>query len=409
MLLKTLCLFLIIVVSRVYSEDIENFVTTEESEQAKIEAIEKEFESKGLKQIADDVSESVVLIYTISNKAKNDQQVYNIAAKKRDNPQSYKTGVISGVMLSRDGIVLTTSDGIKNSDEIIVSVNSESKDYQKDSKIILGKNDYRAKILKDIPVLNMAFLKIEPRNGRPFRHIEFGKDAFLMNGKNRVLKNGAIIIGKSRGDTYVSIEHPSNKYNMFDRYVAGAEQITYTKLKGRSALLILNSTLNTGVTFENEGGAVVGADGKLLGLASNFVDDYSAATSTAIPISVIKKGIKLAAPYLLNTDEKLSNGLILSNLSYVDNDSARQLEVVRKNLQISEKIKRFGVVVDSIEVQSLADSYGLLPEDIIIKYNDDIVTDVETFKNLEAESIGNTNNFIKVLRNKRMIDIELTL
>ena len=180
MFMKVLLICLGFVSGIVYSQEI----LTKEQLSKSINYISKEQINNGLNDIVKKHSDAVVLIHTISNLVEDDGLIYNSAIKKRLKKHHYKHGIISGVLLSKDGIVCTTSDGIMNSDKIIVSIKGELKPISKDSVITLGENDYEAKVIKIIPDLNLAFLKITPKKGCEFDYLKLGNDTSLINNKD---------------------------------------------------------------------------------------------------------------------------------------------------------------------------------------------------------------------------------
>jgi len=355
--------------------------------------------NNGLNDIVKKHSDAVVLIHTISNIAEDDGLIYNSALKKRLKKHHYRHGVISGVLLSKDGIVCTTCDGIMNSDKVIISVKSELKPLAKDSKINLGKNDYEAKIIKIIPDLNLAFLKINPKKGQKFSYIKLGNDTPLINN-NDILLNSSVIIGKAKGENFVSPMRPMNFKNNFSMIANGIEKLSYKKVCGTPVLLIDNSITNTAVLPENEGGAIIDKEGKLLGIAYINNKDFSITNALGIPVSVIKQAIKIAVPYMLSPSE-------VSNIGITANMSEYSIPENLKKILIMHSGIKSVVKVEEVELDSSADKAGIKAQDIILKFNDDFVKDIKTYKNLEKASWGKQTVNLKILRNNKLLDIEI--
>ncbi len=368
----------------------------------KIDKTHEEFERKGVRQIVQDHADSVVLIYSISNSAKDDGLIYNSAVKKRLKKHHYKIGVVSGVIITDGGIICTPYSGIMNADDYIVSIKSEYRPAAKDNKISIGKNDYKAKLIKAIPDLNLAFLKIDPKDNESFKALKLGNDAALINGQDRVLLNGAVVIGKTKGKLFVNELKPANNQNEFSMFVSEIEKLKYEEENGKSVLIAENSTTTLGLAAESEGGAILGMSGKLIGISNITIDSFSNVSQTAIPVSIIKKGIKIAAPGIL----KVANDVHLG----IDVEETKDLKLpenLRKTLKISEKLKNFGVVVKSVEMKSIADNAGIQAGDIILKFNNNIIKNKRTFNNFEKSSSGDALISLKLLRKNNLIDIEI--
>lgn len=368
----------------------------------KIEMLSNSNEIDKMKELIRSSSRAVVLIHTLSNSAKDDGLIYNSALKKRLKKHHYRHGITSGVILSKDGIICATYDGTMNSDEFIVSIDSELRDVIDDNKILLTKNDYKAKIIKAIPELNLIFLKIRPKKKEIFDFLELGNDSALINENDKFIHNGAVIIGKAKGEHFVTISKPSNSINNFDIFSSGVEKLIYRKIDGAPALIIENAVTGDGVLPENDGGAIISLDGKLMGLAIINKDDFSKSSSLGIPVSVIKQGAKIAVPVLLDLGANSQFGIKAK-----DCEDLKLSETDRKVMGIDEKKEPFGIIVQSVALGSLADNTGIQAGDIILKFNDDIVKKYKTFQNLEKNSIGMQTIVLKILRNGTAFDMEI--
>lgn len=342
-------------------------------------------------------ADTVALIYTISNSAKDDERIYNSAFKKRTKKHLYKHGVTSGVVISQDGVICTTSKSIMNSDKIIVSINSELRAPADNSKITLDKDSYVASVIKDIPELNLAFLRITLQKGKSLHYIPLGNDAELIKGK--LLFNSSVIIGKARGEHFVTELTPANTKNNFALIASGIEKLSYKKIKGTPTLLVDNAITYTGSFPEQEGGAIVNTSGELMGIAY-YDNDFEHRGPKGIPVSVIKQAIKIAVPQMVSAPDNYNVGINASMRKYKFPSS------LQKTLKIS-KDKDTAVCVDSIDVDSPADKSGIKPQDIIIMINNELVHDTETYKNLEKASWGNQTITLKILRDDKLMDIEI--
>lgn len=395
MLMKVLLICLSLISNVVYSQ--KNMTRGQLSKT--INDISQEQINNGLNDIVKKYSDAVVLIHTISNLAEDDGFIYNSSIKKRLKKHHYKHGVISGVLLSEDGIVCTTNTGVMNSDKIVVSVKSELKPISQDSKITLGENDYKAKIIKIIPDLNLAFLKITPVKDHKFDYLNLGNDTNLVNNHNIIL-NGSVVIGKAKGENFVTLSHPANLRNNFSVIANGIEKLSYKKINGTPVLLLDNTITNTSVFPENEGGAIVDKEGKLLGIAFVNNKDFLIASSMAIPVSVIKQAIKIAVPHMIHPLNNAYIGITTTVSEFQFPES------LKKTLNLFSDVSSV-VKVESVDLDSAANKAGIRAKDIILKFNDDFVKDIETYKNLEKASWGEQTIVLKILRDGKLIDVEI--
>ena len=379
----------------------QQIVTKAELKQKRIDQID-EFEKNGIRKVIRDCSDTVVLIYAISNEADNDNLIYNSSATPRLKKHHYKVGVTSGVILSQDGIVCTTNTGIMNADKFIVSINSEFRPNANDSTIVLCENDYKAELIKTFPALNLAFLRINLRDKQALHYAQLGNDTSLINGKDRILLNNSVVIGKAKGENFVNSINPANSQNNFSKFVAGIEQLRYKTANGKVTLNVQNPITNPAIIAETGGGAIFNMNGKLIGIADPISDNLGNITQNAIPVSVIKKALNIALPGML----KISNSHSLG----IEGTDAKELKIsksIKKILKISPTIEMLGVRVKSVILNSLADESGIQPGDVILTYNGEPVTSPEVLTTLEKLSLVGQTITVKILRRNTLMDVEI--
>ncbi|MDR1365337.1 MAG: serine protease, partial [Holosporales bacterium] len=126
-------------------------------------------------------AKKVALITIFKNGAEDGANlVYNAALA----PANAQVSVTSGVIVSDGGLIVTNADNIDEGDRIFVTIESERKTPSNDHRFEVGSNDYAATIVAIIPEVNVAVLKIQPRNNEKFEAVKFGNDAALMEGKD---------------------------------------------------------------------------------------------------------------------------------------------------------------------------------------------------------------------------------
>jgi S1-C subfamily serine protease len=345
---------------------------------------------------------AVVLIHTFSL-ANDDHLIYNSSVKKRLKAHHYRHGVISGVVISENGVICTTANGILNANRFVVSVDSEFRAKVDDNNLVLTEDDYVADVIKIIPELNLAFLKITPKEGTKLEFIELGNDGALVNNGDCILLNSAVVIGKCRGENFVTESRPCNSKNNFGLSAELVEKVSYRKESGKPILLLENHICGSCVIPENDGGGIIDTDtGKLLGIAFVNYDDFSIQRSAGIPVSVIKQGVKIAVPSILDNATITHIG--------VDVTDAKNINVDQKSLSvlnIDKKPDKLGVKVTGIEMDSAAENSGVRVGDVILKFNEEVVSDCTTFDNLEKHSIGMQTVTLTILRGDKIVNLEI--
>ena len=380
---------------------LQNMVTKSELRKKQKEQIDN-FEINGIRSIIRDYASAVVLIYSISNEAEDDGFIYNTSAKQRLKKHHYRIGVSSGVLISSGGIVCTTYSGIMNADNFVISVNSEARPQSSNNKITLGRSDYKAELIKAIPDMNLAFLKIKSDKKQNFPFMKLGNDAPFINGKDRVLLNSAVVIGKAKGENFVNAIKPANFKNNFSMFATGIEKLTYQKENGNYVLIAENTVTNPAIIAETAGGSILDMDGKLIGIANPSTDFIGNVNQNAIPISVIKKAIRMVIPGVLKIGSSKPLGI-----EFDEKQAFGITPNLRHLFKIPTKIKHFGLKVKSVNFKSIADNAGILPGDIILKFNNNIVLNTETFQNLEKYSSDTQTVSLTILRNKNLFEVEI--
>ncbi len=366
----------------------------------KVEVIQSK-EADTIRSVVKSHARAVVAIHTFSKKAKANAEkgerelIYNSSLNPRDSEDEYDHGISSGVVISKEGYVVTTYDAVKNSDEVIVSIDSEHKKVSAGASMELSKNDYKAEIVKLVPELKLAFLKIKSNQGDGFEYLKLGNDSALIDGREKIIYNGAVVVGKAKGEVMVNQGREANLQNKFDLLARLAEKVSYRVIEGEPILCLESDLLGASVLPENSGGAVIDTKGRLLGLALFDNSSEGGLVTTvcrAIPISVIKGAIKIAIPTLIEAGREEALGIVAVDLErYPEGFSEKSVKGLTKN-QVA------GVVVESVERESIADEANLKPDDIILKFNNEVVKDSNTFGNMEKNAVGQQNISLLILR-----------
>lgn len=251
-------------------------------------------------------------------------------AKKKTPPQAKEPSVGSGVIVSREGHIITNCHVIKDADDITI--------YLHDNRW------YKARLLASDELADVAVLKIEADNLQPLAwgdssKVQIGEQVFAVGnpfGLSESVSLG-IVSAKGRNPSSLSPGPTANSYEDFIQTTAA---------------------INPG----NSGGALVNIQGELIGIntAIQSTSRGFQGIGFAIPSNLarfafeglIKNG-KVTRGYLGVTIQELNpNQLAFFRLKGVN-----------------------GALVTDVEPKSPAGKIGLLPGDVIVDFSGQLVRD----------------------------------
>lgn len=267
-------------------------------------------------------------------------------------------GIGSGVIITEDGYIITNNHVIEKSDKIMVTLNDKRK--------------FEAKLIGTDPDTDIALLKIDAENLQP---IEYG------NSDDVALGEWVLAVG--------------NPYNLTSTVTAG---IISAKARGLGNQMNLESFLQTDAAVNpgNSGGALVNAEGKLIGINTAIqspTGSYSG-YSFAVPVNVARKVV---------SDLKEFGKVQRAVLGIWQRELTPE---VAKELGVNENTGIF--VADVIEGGAAAKA-GLKKGDVILKING---FDVVTAPQLQEQLVKYTpGDVVEVLykRDGKEETVEVTL
>lgn len=289
-----------------------------------------------------------------------------------------RIGFGSGVIISRDGYIVTNNHVIQDADEIEVTTNDEEV--------------YTAKLIGSDEASDIALLKI---SGDDFPVIPFGDSDELKIGE-WVLAVGnpfnltstvtaGIVSAKGRGDVFGGDRYGRNHSSVQDKI---------------QSFIQTDAAVNPG----NSGGALVNTRGELVGIntaiyskTGNFVG-----YSFAIPINMIKKVV---------TDLKTHGTVQRATLGV----SVMELPILKEfEPDTFEKLKvKDGVYISEFSSKSTAKSAGLKEGDVITAINGHKVKNYSELRaqlslyspgqkvDVEVDRYGSTKTFNVELKNNQ--------
>ena len=297
----------------------------------------------------------------LSEEEKLFQQFYGSGNANRS-----QRGSGSGVIISKDGYIVTNNHVVENADYI---------------KVILNDNrEYKATVIGTDPSTDMAVLKIEESDLSP------------------------IVIGNSDevevGEWVLAVGNP---FNLTSTVTAGI-----VSAKGRSINIMQNNSENNIFPIEsfiqtdaavnpgNSGGALVNAKGELIGINTAIASRTASYSgySFAVPVNIMKKVTTDIIKYGI-----VQRGFIGVGIQEMNQDLADKLEIGNTE----------GVFVNGLAEGGAAEEAGIRKGDVILKINSESIKSVPQLQ----EQVGRFNPGDKinvlVVRNGNEKSIPVTL
>ncbi len=232
-----------------------------------------------------------------------------------------KQGTGSGVIYTENGYIITNNHVVEFADEVEVTTN-DNKTYQ-------------ATIVGTYPDGDLAVLKIDAKN-LPTMHLANSDEAKI-------------------GEWVLAVGNPLELNSTVTAGIISAKGRDINIIKGKAPIESFIQT-DAAVNPGNSGGALVDANGRLLGINTAIATQtgFYAGYSFAIPIN-LAKGI---------VDDIIENGtyqrgFLGINIMDLDNQTMNKL-----GLNISQ-----GVLVESLVDGGAAQYAGILPNDVIVQAN----------------------------------------
>lgn len=302
--------------------------------------------------VAKKATPSIVGITTLSQGASQNPFFYGYP--------KYTESVGSGVIVSKDGYIVTNSHVVDNGNAEKVNV------------LFSNGEEAPAKILWNDPTLDLAVIKVEKKDLQP---ISFGKSEEVSVGDK------AIAIGNPLGLDLQS--------TLTSGYISGLNRsITLQGGNTMDGLIQTDAAINAG----NSGGALLNAKGELIGL--NTAKPMAAdGIGFAIPISTIRTIVDKIVKE--GSYEPLYLGITGLNVEIAKQMGAGELPVDK------------GVLIHEVIAGSPAGKAGLRPGDIITSIDDQPVESMNSLKTLLLNyEVGNQAK-LEIYRGKNSQKLDL--
>ena len=262
----------------------------------------------------------------------------------------------SGVIISKDGYIVTNNHVVSNATKIVVFTHDGKK--------------YKAKLIGTDPKTDLAVIKIDAKNLKPITftdssNIEVGDIALAIGnpfGIGETVTEG-IISGLNRNKVGI------NDYENF---------------------IQTDAAINPG----NSGGALVDLKGRLIGINSAILT--SSGGNNGVGFAIPSNMVKFVANSLI-TNGKVVRGFLGVEISNIDTS--------KKSLYGID----YGVLINKVMPKSAAKAAGLKAGDIIVAIDGKKVKDAAALRNKIAFLGANTKITLKVFRNNQFITLHAKL
>lgn len=275
--------------------------------------------------------------------------------KEQNAPQ--RQGLGSGVIISKDGYIVTNNHVVHNADEIIVTINGSSKEYE-------------AKVIGTDPKSDIAVIKVDADDLSP---IKIGSSSNLKVGDVVFAIGNPFGVGQSVTQGIISAQHKNGMgINEYENFIQ------------------TDASINPG----NSGGALVDSRGALIGINTAIITRSGGNNGIGFAIEVDM--VKDIAKKLIEKGS-IERGYLGVNIG----DLTKDLKNLYKNKE--------GAMIVGIEPDTPASKAGLKRGDLIIEIDGIAVDGAAALKNNIGLKEPESNVKIKYEREKNIYDTTVKL
>lgn len=263
----------------------------------------------------------------------------------------------SGVIISKDGYIVTNNHVIENADEIIITIADNPKEY---NARVIGKDSDS----------DLAVIKIEGNN---FNAVKFGYSENLQVG-----------------DLIFAIGNPFGIGTTVTQGIISALNKDHVGINRYENFIQTDASINPG----NSGGALVDSRGALIGINSAIISKSGGNNGIgfAIPVSMVKDVVKK-----LIEDGKVTRGYLGVVIGELDKRVSKLYN------------KSSGALILDVASDTPASKAGLARGDLIYSINNIPIKDRKDLQNVIASFKPNETISVKLERNKKDLKINVTL
>jgi len=282
-----------------------------------------------------------------------------------------RSGMGSGIIIDREGYIITNNHVVENATKLTVRCNKNE--------------EYKADVVGTDPETDLALIKLK-LDGKllPEEYVaELGNSDELKPG------DYAIAIGNPIGFERTITVGVISGLNRYGLPVAGASQMRLQDL------IQTDAQINPG----NSGGALANIRGQVIGVNNMYTAEY-AAIGFAIPINLTRKVI----------DQLKQTGKVKRGFVGIDNSGSETQGDITPDIRDALGLSSTeGVLVNQIVSGSPAEKSGLKAGDVIIQLEGEKIKDFHEFQFKIADRKPGEQVQLGVIRDKKRIDITITL
>jgi serine protease Do len=264
----------------------------------------------------------------------------------------------SGVIVSEDGYIVTNNHVIEKSQEIKV--------------LLPNKRDYKAKLIGADPKTDIAVIKIDAT----------GLQALAWGDSNK-LRVGEIVF---------AIGNPFGLNSTLTMGVISAVGRANVGIADYEDFIQTDAAINPG----NSGGALINAHGELVGINTAIVSRSGGYQGIGF---AVPSGMARQVMESLIKHKKVVRGWLGVSIQEVTSDLAEEFGV--RDLR--------GALVSGIMKGSPAEKAGIRQGDVVLSFNGKDVEDTGHLRNMVSQSPVGTKVKMKLLRQKKEIELEVTI
>ena len=269
------------------------------------------------------------------------------------------SGLGSGFIVDKTGVVVTNNHVIANADEITVIMNDQSQ--------------YIAELLGRDPRSDLAVLKFNPEK-KDLTEVSWG------NSDEARVGDWTIAIGNPLG---IGTTVTAGIVSAISREITGRQYVGYIQT---------DASINKG----NSGGPLFNINGEVIGINTAIVSPTGSSIGLgfAIPSNSAKKIISQLRDY-----GRTKRGYLGVEITNVTNEIAESLGLADNK----------GAFVSNLTESGPAKAAGIQEGDVILKFNDAEIKKMSDLPRLVAESEIGSLSKVEVWRKNKKIEIEVKL
>ena len=258
----------------------------------------------------------------------------------------------SGVIISKDGYIVTNYHVVSGATKIIVKTHNGKK--------------YTAKLIGSDPKTDLAVIKIEAKNLKPITLAD--------SSKVKV------------GDVVLAIGNPFGLSESVTHGIVSALNRNSIGLNAYENFIQTDAAINPG----NSGGALVDLRGRLIGINSAIISRSGG--NNGIGFAIPSNMVKFVVTSLINHG-KVVRGYLGVMISTIDSGKAKLYGI------------DYGVLVNKVEPNSAAAKAGIKPGDIIVAVDGEKVTNAGELRNKIAFKGAGAKVTLRIYRNGQYINV----